>query len=166
MNGAILTPAEVASLKGATMNTEKNPAYDYAVLIKKELIALDTLLEHWSAVAGEELESVPEEVTEEVLPALAELEMEWPTLDTDFLSVWLNETCLEVTVLKETSAVNNRRVLEILRTSGGPRCDITRDTYDSDFLSVIVHDGADTSTLRVSLPSLADSLDDIAECHY
>ena len=151
------------------METEhKNDAYEYALLIKRELLALDTLLDNWQDIAA----AVPDDLADmegqgvgDIIDALAELGMEWPENDgIDVISSYLNETCLELTVLKATGDSDRARV-EILRTCGGPRCDITRDTNDGDMVEIVVHSGGDSSTIRVNVGTLAASLDDLAGCY-
>ena len=150
------------------MTTEQNGAYDYALLIKRELLALDTLLENWGDVAGYSPDDMSPDIDPEthavIVHAISELELEWPTGDSDLVSDYLNDTCLELTVLRADSDRDRARV-EILRTCGGPRCDITRDTNDGDMVEIVVHDGRDSSTVRVSVGTLAASLDELAGCY-
>jgi hypothetical protein len=155
------------------METEQtNDAYEYALLIKRELLALETLLENWGDIAA----AVPDDLADmdgqgvgDIIDALAELGIEWPENDgIDVISTYLNETCLELTVLR---AVNGdlyepaRERVEILRTCGGPRCDITRDTNDGDMVQISVNSGGDASTIRVSVGTLAAALDELAGCY-
>jgi len=151
------------------MKTEhRNDAYEYALLIKRELLALETLLENWQDIAA----AVPDDLADmdgqgagDIIDALAELGIEWPANDgIDVISTYLNETCLELTVLKATGGSERARI-EILRTYGGPRCDITRDTNAGDMVEISVHYWGDSSTIRVSVGTLAAALDDLAECY-
>ena len=151
------------------METEhKNDAYEYALLIKRELLALDTLLENWGDVAGYSPDDmspdIDPETHAEIVAAVSELELEWPNGDSDLVSDYLNDTCLELTVLRATGDSDRERV-EILRTCGGPRCDITRDTNDGDMVEISVHYWGDASTIRVSVVTLAASLDDLEGCY-
>ena len=150
------------------METVKNSAYDYALLIKRELLALDTLLENWGDVAGYSPDDMSPDIDPDthagIVHAVSELELEWPTDDSDLVSDYLNDTCLELTVLRADSDRDRARI-EILRTCGGPRCDITRDTNGGDMVEIVVHDGRDSSTVRVSVGTLAASLDELAGCY-
>jgi hypothetical protein len=150
------------------METLKNDAYEYALLIKRELIALETLLENWGDVAGYSADDMSPDIDPdthaEIVAAIGELEIGWPNGDTDLVSDYLNDTCLELTVLKATGDSDRARI-EILRTCGGPRCDITRDTNDGDMVEISVHSGGDSSTIRVSVGTLAASLDELAGCY-
>jgi hypothetical protein len=151
------------------MTTLKNDAYEYALLIKRELIALETLLENWPEIEddGERVRNgdtpeMEDDLLAECVAAQNELGFdEWPE---DVVSTYLNETCLELTVLRATGH-NDRARIEILRTCGGPRCDITRDTNGGDTVEIVVHDGRDSSTVRVSVANFAATLDDLAGCY-
>lgn len=148
--------------------TEQNGAYEYALLIKRELLALDTLLENWGEIQedGERVRNgdapeMEDDLLAECVAAQNELGFdEWPE---DVVSAYLNETCLELTVLRADSDSERARI-EILRTCGGPRCDITRDTNDGDMVEISVHDGGNHSVVRVSVGTLVASLDEIAGC--
>lgn len=150
------------------METLKNDAYEYALLIKRELLALDNLLENWGDVAGYSPDDMSPDIDPdthaEIVSAISELEIEWPNGDSDLVSDYLNETCLELTVLRADSDRDRARI-EILRTCGGPRCDITRDTNDGNIIEISVHSGGDHSVVRVSVGTLAASLDDLAGCY-
>lgn len=142
---------------------EPNTAYDYALLIKEELLALETLLENWGAIAGEAPADVDPDIRADVLAALRELGREWPENDgEDVFSDYLNELCLDLIVLRAVNNDNDATRVEILRTSGGPRCDITRDSNDGEALEISVHDGGGHSVVRVYLSNIAAGLDDLA----
>jgi hypothetical protein len=149
------------------METLKNDAYEYALLIKRELLALDTLLENWGDVAGYSLDDMSPDITRDthagIVHAVSELEIEWPDGNSDLVTDYLNDMCLELAVIRNDD--RDRARIEILRTYGGPRCDITRDTNDGDIVEIRVHDGRDFSTIRVSVGTLAAALDDLAECY-
>ena len=154
------------------MEEQKNDAYDYALLIKREIIALETLLENGQAIA-DDLERVrdgdaPEmdsDTLEECAAAQDELGLEeWPDDYADILPNYLNNTCLDMTVLRAVNGSDRARI-ELLRTCGGPRCDIYRDTNDGDMVEIAVHSGGDSSTLRVSVSNVAAALDAIGECY-
>ena len=145
---------------GETMTTtETNQAYDYALLIKRELVALDLVAENYDMITTE-WEDMNPEFQEEITEALAELELERPTEeDNDPITDYLDNV-LEIQVLRGN---NDRARIEILRTCGGPRCDITRDTNDGTVIEISVHDGSDHSVIRVNLPTVANYLDMLGE---
>ena len=149
---------------------DTNTAYEYALLIRGEILALETLLENRSDIESD-LELVrngdaPEMDTDtlaECVAAQLELGIEEWNPDTDLVSDYLNNTCLELTVLRELPY--GRARVEILRTCGGPRCDITRDTNDGTVVEISVHDGGVHSVVRVNVDNVADALDEIAGCY-
>ena len=141
-----------------------NDAKDYALLIKQEVVALDTLLECWGDIVGisnEEKEELAEDTLEEVSSALSALEIEWPDDESaDIVGDYLNNTCLDVEVWRKVGVMSDGVTrLEILRTCGGPRCDILRDSADGSIVEVRVYSGSDSHTLRVHAATLADYLD-------
>ena len=139
--------------------TETNQAYDYAQLIRRELVALETVADSWESIVTE-WDDMTDEDREELRQALAELELERPTEeDNDPITDYLDNV-LEIQVLRGN---NDRARIEILRTCGGPRCDITRDTNDGTVIEISVHDGSDHSVIRVNLPTVANYLDMLGE---
>jgi hypothetical protein len=145
---------------GETMNTTTtNQAYDYALLIRRELVALETVAEVWLEIANYP-EQFEDDYRDEITQALTELEWEWPTdSDMDPIMEYLDNV-LEIQILRGN---NDRARIEILRTCGGPRCDITRDTNDGTVIEISVHDGSDHSVIRVNLPTVANYLDMLGE---
>ncbi|CAB4156069.1 hypothetical protein UFOVP668_33 [uncultured Caudovirales phage] len=142
-------------------------AKNYALLIKREVVALDTLLECWGDIVGisnEEKEELAEDTLDEVNGALSALEIEWPDDDgADIVGDYLNGTCLDITVWRKVGVMSDGVTrLEILRTCGGPRCDILRDSEDGSIVEVRVYSGSDSHTLRVNAATLADYLDEMA----
>jgi hypothetical protein len=145
---------------GENMNTTKtNQAYEYALLIKRELQALETVADSWHSIVTE-WDDMTNEDQAELGEALTELEWERPT-DSDMnpIAEYLNNV-LDLMVLRGTM---QRTRVEILRTCGGPRCDITRDNNDGTVVEISVHDGSDHSVIRVNLPTVADYLDMLGE---
>jgi hypothetical protein len=139
--------------------TETNQAYDYALLIRRELVALETVADSWESIVTE-WDDMTDEDREELRQALAELELERPT-DSDMNPIMdYLDNVLEIQVLRGN---NDRARIEILRTCGGPRCDITRDTNDGTVIEISVHDGSDHSVIRVNLPTVANYLDMLGE---
>lgn len=143
-----------------------NSARDYALLIKKEIVALDTILECWADIAGisnDEIEELAEDTLSDVRAALAALELEWPDDDgADIVGDYLDSTCLDIGIWRKVGDTNGATRLEILRTCGGPRCDILRDSDDGSIVEIRVHCGSDSHTLRVNAGMVADYLDTMA----
>jgi hypothetical protein len=138
-------------------------AREYCQLIGRELDALETVLSVDAEAlrrhfAGENAREAYDEAYDE---AVKELETD-PDLDAyDQLSEYLNETILEFKILR-TDDRNSHRI-EMLRTCGGPRCDITRDSDDGQIVAVTTYDGSEQATIRNSYPVLARYLDELAE---
>jgi hypothetical protein len=161
-------------LEGVTiMETLRNDAYEYALLIKRELIALETLLDNWAEIEEDtervrngDAPDMDSDLLAECVDAQNELGLnEWPEDYADVVGNYLNDTCLELTVLRAVNEDSDRARIEILRTCGGPRCDITRDTNDGNIIEIVVHSGSDSSTVRVNVGTLAATLDELAGCY-
>jgi hypothetical protein len=143
-----------------------NDAKDYALLIKAEIVALDSLLENWVDIVNISEEDREESATngaDDIRDALATLDMEWPDDDgADIVGDYLNNTCLDVGIWRKVGDSDGATRIEILRTCGGPRCDILRDSDDGSIIEIRVHCGSDSHTLRVNAGTLADYLDTMA----
>ena len=143
-----------------------NDAKEYALLIKAEIVALDALLEEWGDILGIAEEDRGE--FEDVSAALSVLEMEWPEDDgADIAHDYLNDRCLDIDIWRKVGdrGENPTTRCEILRTCGGPRCDILRDSDDGSIVEIRVYSGSDSHTLRVNAGSLADYIDEMAGCY-
>jgi hypothetical protein len=145
-------------------------AKNYALLIKREVVALDTLLENWAEIQ-EDIERVrngdaPEmddELLAECVGAQNALEIEWPDDEgADIVGDYLNNTCLDIEVWRKVGDTDGATRCEILRTCGGPRCDILRDSNNGSIVEIRVYSGSDSHTLRVNAGTLADYLDELA----
>lgn len=163
---------QVADRGTIMTTTETNSAYDYAQIIRGEIIAVETLLDNWGYVAGVEPEDIDPDILAEVNTALKELGLDnMPLLPVlyddgaDIMADYLNNSCLEMNILKVVSGDSDATRVEILRTCGGPRCDITRDSNDGTVVEISVHDGQYHSVVRVNVPTLAAGLDDLAGCY-
>jgi len=138
-----------------------NDAKEYALLIKAEIVALNTLLEEWGDIVRIAEEDRAE--FDEVTAALNVLEMEWPDDDgADIAHDYLNDRCLDIDIWRKVGESDGATRCEILRTCGGPRCDILRDSDDGSHVEIRVHSGSDSHTLRVYAGTLADYLDEMA----
>lgn len=141
-----------------------NDAKEYALLIKAEIVALDSLLYGWGDIVD-----IAEEDRgdfDDVAAELAVLEMSWPDDDgADIVADYLNDRCLDIDVWRKAGERNGATRCEILRTCGGPRCDILRDSDDGSIIEIRVHSGSDSHTLRVNAETLADYIDEMAGCY-
>lgn len=135
------------------MNTTTNTALDYCREIRKELDALEFIL----TTAG----NLDPATADDIAAAYAELEQENTNDDYEAPLTWLNETCLDLKVLRTDNREQTR--VEILRTCGGPYCEITRDSNDGQIIAVTTYDGSDQATIRNTYPNLSAYLDEIAQ---
>ena len=136
------------------MNTATtNTARDYCREISKELDALEYIL----ATAGNRDETL----TEDIAAAYNELGQENTGDDYEALSTWVNETILDLKILRTDNHEQTR--IELLRTCGGPHCEITRDSNDGQVIAITTYDGSDQATIRDTYPNLSAYLDEIAQ---
>ena len=137
-----------------TMNTTTtNTARDYCRGIARELDALEFIL----TTAGD----LDEAIALDVAAAYAELGQENTNDDYEAPLTWLNESCLDLKVLRTDDREQTR--VEILRTCGGPHCEITRDSNDGQVIAITTYDGTEQATIRNQYPNLSAYLDEIAQ---
>lgn len=135
------------------MNTTTNTALDYCREIRKELDALEFIL----TTAGD----LDPATAEDIAAAYAELGQENTDDDYEAPLTWLNNSCLDLKVLRTDDREQTR--VEILRTCGGPHCEITRDSNDGQIIAVTTYDGSDQATIRNQYPNLSAYLDEITQ---
>ena len=133
--------------------TTTNTARDYCRGIARELDALEFIL----TTAGD----LDPATAEDIAAAYAELGQENTNDDYEAPFTWLNESCLDLKVLRTDDREQTR--IEILRTCGGPHCEITRDSNDGQIIAVTTYDGSDQATIRNQYPNLSTYLDEIAQ---
>jgi len=140
--------------KDKPMNTATtNTARDYCREISKELDALELIL----ATAGDRDEAL----TEDIAAAYNELGQENTGDDYEAPLTWINNTIVDLKILRTDDREQTR--VEILRTCGGPHCEITRDSNDGQVIAVTTYDGSDQATIRNQYPNLSAYLDEIAQ---
>jgi len=130
-----------------------NTARDYCREISKELDALEFIL----ATA----DNLDEAIALDVAAAYAELEQENTADDYEAPLTWINNTIVDLKILRTDDREQTR--VEILRTCGGPHCEITRDSNDGQVIAVTTYDGSDQATIRNQYPNLSAYLDEIAQ---
>lgn len=143
-----------------------NDARKYALLIKEEIIGLEVLLETWTDLEDVSEEDALENMVsgdyENVKGALAALELSCGCYDgVDIVGDYLNGTCLSLDIWRNDNGTDGPRI-EILKTCGGRRCDILRDTDDSIYIEIVVNSGSDSCRLRFHAESVAAYLDEMA----
>lgn len=123
-------------------------ALDYCKLIRTELEACETLLGSWDPSDFNDMADAFEKLG---------YPKTWQPVEA--VDTWLNETCLEVIVLKSDDGSRVR--VEILRTCGGPRCEISRSSDDGEIIEITTYDGTDQATIRDQYSNLANYFDEI-----
>jgi len=132
-----------------TTTTNYDEARAYSTAIAGEVRALEQLLTTDDA--------------DEVAAALAELGLDHVE-QYDALSTYLNETALEIVhyYANDDDDDEPRTRTVILRTCGGPRCEITRESNDGHQIEVTTWELGECYTYRVTAPALAEQLDELA----
>lgn len=143
-------PTPAPHKKDTMTTTTTNPAENYSRSIAEELIALDTLLD-WQSDDDDRAQ------------AFQTLEMDPDTDPADAINIYLNETALDLAIRRDTRGSEYPATIEILRTCGGPHCDIIRDTNDGIAIEVTTYDTPHRYTHRIYLSALSDHLDQIAD---
>lgn len=142
--------------------TTTTDAEDYSRTIAEEVIALDTILA--GAPYGFDPSNIDPDDEEHAayLDAIRTLEMEHVTDPDEIPDVWLNETALDVAILADTRGPEFGARIEILRTAGGPHCQIDRDTNNSTVVEVVTHWGTDHYTHRMNVERFTAWIDELA----
>jgi hypothetical protein len=133
-----------------------NEAHRYSATIAQEVEAIDQLLAN----------PYEKDLREALLNEL-ELDHLDATADgSDILYTWLNESVLDVSVQIDTrpDTLNGRVVL--LRTSGGPHCEIVREYGNGETVEVTTTWGGEFGRCVAWVGSLAAFLDELVEHHH
>ena len=143
-----------------------NTAREYCQNIGRELDALELILSTdieaiKQIIAGNSANWEDEDEAKQYNEAINELDADIELDAYQIVSQYLYETVLEITILRTDDRQQTR--VEILRTCGGPRCDISRDSNDGQIISVTTYDGHDQATIRNSYPELSNYLDELAQ---
>lgn len=142
-------------------------AREYCQNIGRELDALELILSTdieamKQIIAGNSANWVDDDdEAKQYYEAINELNADVELDAYQIVSQYLYETVLEITILRTDDRQQTR--VEILRTCGGPRCDISRDSNDGQIISVTTYNGHDQSTIRNSYPELSNYLDELAQ---
>jgi hypothetical protein len=143
------------------MKTATNTAQTYAETIAEELLHLETAATGAPYGFDPDDAGTDDDIAADYRDALTNLEMAHDTESP--LDLWLNETALDLAILRDTRGNQFASRIEILRTCGGPTCYITRDTNDSHQITIEVTSGTETGQKRLSLPDVANYLDELAD---
>lgn len=137
------------------MSKKNSPAANQAATIVEEVQALDRLVGSLYARRDASLQEFRNDCNTVGISS-----EEFSAGDIDAFGAWMNN-CLAVEVLVGTVDLDARRV-EVLRTCGGPRCEITRSNDDGAAVTVTVHYGSDTAAVRIYPANVAEALDEFA----
>lgn len=131
------------------MNTT-NEAQKYAETIADEVRALD------KALSG----------GDEAAQALVDLEMnDREDAEGQWFGLWLNETALDVSVRVDVRGLDKGASVIVLRTSGGPRCEITWDSHDASNVEVLAWWASDFGRVRLTVPNLVAAFEELLAVH-
>jgi len=130
---------------------EQNEAQEYAQHIADEVRALDAALSGGEGAAD----------------ALKSLEMD-DLVDhgEDPFSLWVNETVLDVSVRVDVRGYDHGATVIVLRTCGGPRCEVAWDSHDGPNVEVFAWWGHDQGRVRLYVPNLVARFDELAGLHH
>lgn len=142
------------------MTTKTNTAQTYADIIAEELKNLEKAACAPYGFNPNDSTTDDKDATE-YREALTNLEMAHDTEDA--LNLWINETALDLAILRDTRGNEYAQRIEILRTCGGPTCYITRDSNDGSRIEVRVSDGYEQHSQSVWLDVVAEYLDQIGD---
>jgi len=137
----------------------------YSQGIAGEVLAVETLLEGRPKYFDPAAHRQAGDEQTRYRDALNELQLPYDYDPADTLADYLNNVALDVTWLSTNSSRNDYRKtrVEILRTCGGPRCEIIRDSLDGQIIEINTYDaGQPVDSIRVWAPILAEQLDDLA----
>lgn len=129
------------------MNTT-NEAQKYAAGIADEVRALD------KALAG----------GDEAAQALVDLEMnDREDAEGDWFGLWLNESALDVSVRVDTRGPDWGATVIVLRTVGGPRCEVVWDSQDASNVEVLAWWGSELGRKRIMVDHVAARFEELVE---
>jgi len=127
-----------------------NQAQEYAETIAREVRDLEEVLS-----GGEE-----------AAEALVRLEMnDREDAEGQWFGLWLNETALDVSVRVDVRGLDKGATIIVLRTVGGPRCEITWDSHDSSNVEVLAWWASDFGRVRLTVPNLVAAFGELLAVH-
>jgi len=130
------------------MTNSTNEAQKYAAGIADEVRALD------KALAG----------GEEAAQALVDLEMtDREDAEGDWFGLWLNESALDVSVRVDTRGHDWGATVIVLRTVGGPRCEVVWDSHDASNVEVLAWWGSELGRKRITVDHVAARFEELVE---
>lgn len=123
-----------------------NQAQEYAETIAREVRDLEEVLSGGEGAAE----------------ALVRLEMnDREDAEGQWFGLWLNETALDVSVRVDVRGPGNGATIIVLRTVGGPRCEITWDSNDASNVEVLAWWASDFGRVRLTVPNLVAAFEEL-----
>lgn len=123
----------------------KNEAQEYAETIAREVRALETALRGRGADGYQE--------------AIEALEISDD--DESVFHSWLNEIALDVSVRVDVRGADHGFTVIVLRTVGGPRCEVVFDSHDGNTIEVLAWWSGEVGRVRLGCASLAECMRDL-----
>jgi hypothetical protein len=103
---------------------------------------------------------------EEAREALERLEMiDRAEAEGDWFAVWMDEVALDVSVRVDVRGVDRGANVVVLRTVGGPRCEILWDKFDGALVEVVAFWGSDRGYVRLDVPNLAAHFEELVNVY-
>lgn len=122
-----------------------NEAQKYSETIAQEVNNLETVAKGPDADGYED--------------ALAALEMDdRDELDGDPVGLWMTETPLDFSVRVDTRGPGHGYSIVLLRTTGGPHCEIRHDSNDGENVEIVTWWASDFGRVRVTAPNLLEMM--------
>ena len=81
--------------------------------------------------------------------------------DEDPIGLWMTETPLDFSVRVDTRGRDHGYSVVILRTTGGPRCEIVYDSHDGYNVEVLTWWGSDFGRVRLTAPYFVEMLEQL-----
>lgn len=127
-----------------------NQAQEYAETIAREVRDLEEVLSGGEGAAE----------------ALVRLEMnDREDAEGQWFGLWLNETALDVSVRVDVRGLDKGATVIVLRTVGGPRCEITWDSHDASNVEVLAWWASDFGRVRLTVPNLVAAFEELLAVH-
>lgn len=129
----------------------KNEAQDYAQLIADEVRNLETVA------------SGPDSDGYEA--ALAALELSPDDVWSDPIGAWMSDTALDFSVKIDSRGIDHGWSVTVLRTTGGPHCEVVHDSNHGTHVEVVCYWGGDYGRVMLSARNLTAMLEEIAHSY-
>lgn len=94
--------------------------------------------------------------------AIAALEMtDRDDYEGDWFGLWLNETALDLSVRTDVRGPDHGTTVIVLRTTGGPRCEVVWDDHDGHNVEILAWWGSDFGRVRLTVPEVCAHFEEL-----